>query len=365
MLQELGDGAGFLKAGLYGNAGSGKTHTATLFAIGLRKHLKMDGRIGFFDTETGIEYVAPMIREATGAKPVGYKSRALSDAINFIHECVKANVAIGVIDSVTHIWEEVQKSYLKQLNEARRGRGRSPQMEIQWQDRGPLNAIWQQFTDAFLNAPMHIILCGRAANIWERSVNEETGKVELNRTGTKMKTQSELAYEPSLLAEMEREQEIKEGKQVIYRTMTVLKDRWRDLDGKQFVNPTFESILPHIAHLTPGVVNAVDTTRETNLGVSDDGDTAWHREKKDRTILQEQIANELVKEWPGTGEAQKKMKIEALERNFGINSWTAIESMKSEQLRIGLNKLRAEITSKQPGVPSAPKAEEKKEVKAK
>lgn len=342
-LTELGGGVGYFKGGLYGNAKSGKTHTATEFAVGIRKALCLQGPIGFFDTETGLEYVAPMIVEGTGKKPVGGKSRALADAIDFIRECVKANVSVGIIDSATHIWEEVQKSFLKQINAVREAKKLSAKTSIEWQDRGPLNDIWQKLTDEYVNSPLHLIICGRAGNIWEMSTNED-GKKELNKIGTKMKTQSELAYEPSFLAELSREQEYVDGKQVIFRTMTVLGDRFRLLDGKQFRNPTFAAIEPHISMLTAGAKNTVDTTRETSVPVAGHtGDMEYSGEKRQRSIFCEEIQGFLTSVWPGQGADEKKAKVEILHRLFQTRSWEAIQIMDATRLKLGFDRMPEEI----------------------
>lgn len=345
-LQEFGTGVGFFKGGLYGNAGSGKTFTSTVFAVGIRKFLKLKGRVGFFDTETGGEFVDKLVHQETGDHIIGVKSRTLSDAIEFINECAKLKVAVAIVDSTTHIWEEVQKSYLVQLNEKRKAAGKiGVKTSIEWQDRGPLNDIWQKFTDAYLNSNLHIIICGRAANIWEMSVNEE-GKKELNKVGTKMKTQSELAYEPSFLAEMERENVYDDkGTQVIVRTMTVLKDRFQILDGKTFQNPTFEAIKPHIEQLTPGARNTVDTTKQTDMKVTVEGDTEWSKEKKDRTIFSEEVAALLTQHHPGQSADDKRAKADLLKEFFGTGSWTAIESMESKKLKDGLDKMAAKLST--------------------
>lgn len=343
-LQELGGGVGYFKGGLYGFAGSGKTHTATLFAIGIKKQLALPGRIAMFDTETGVEYVDPMILAATGQHPIGAKSRSLADAIDFLSECVKQKVAVAIVDSVTHIWDEVQKSYLRQINESRVRRNLKEKSNIEWQDRGPLNDLWGKFTDSYLNSPLHIILCGRAANLWEMQTNEE-GKKELNKIGTKMKTQSDMAYEPALLGEMERTQEYKDGKQVITRVLTVLKDRYRDLDGKQFDNPTFESIKPHVDHLTAGASNAVDTTRQTAFPVTDEGDVEWNAEKKKRAIYSEELQGALMASYPGQSSDDKKAKATLIYNLFGTYSWTAVESMDSAKLKTGLDALPAAIAA--------------------
>ena len=354
-LVEFGSGVGHFKGGIYGNAGSGKTHTAILFAIGIRKHLGLPGPVGFLDTETGVEYVNPIVKEATGLNAVGLKTRALSDAISIIKEWEKRGISVGVIDSVTHIWEEVQASYLAQMNSALTRKGRNPKTTIEWQDRGPLNEIWQRFSDAFTNSPVHLIICGRAQNIWERKENEDTGKTELNVKGTKMRTQSELAYEPSFLAEMARDQRIENGKPVIFRTMTVMKDRFRLLDGKQFENPTFEAIKPHIDCIRAGASNTVDTSRRTEMGVTEDGDAEWTTEKKTRVILCEEIQAEFVRHLPGQTAADKKAKVGLLEKCFGTTSWTAVESMSSDRLRRGMEDLVKAFEPMTPAVLTAEK----------
>lgn len=344
-LQELGGGVGYFKGGLYGFAGSGKTHTASLFAIGIRKQLGLTGPIAMFDTETGVEYVAPMIQNATGQKPVGVKSRALSDAIEFLALCEKQGVSVAIVDSVTHIWDEVQKSYLDQINSSRRHRNPPlpDKTSIEWQDRGRLNEIWQKFTDAYLNSKLHIILCGRAANLWEMEVNKENGKKELNKVGTKMKTQSDMAYEPSFLAEMEREQLYEGESQKIVRTITVLKDRFRLLDGKQCQNPTFEFIKPHVDMLTPGVQNAVDVTRSTPLDVSEEGNVEWNSERRSRSIFCEEIQGLLTSVWPGQGAEEKRAKGEIVFRIFQTRSWEKVQLMDAATLKAGFDRMHEEI----------------------
>lgn len=342
-LTELGGGVGYFKGGLYGFAGSGKTHTATSFALGIKKTLALPGRIAMFDTETGVEYVNPMVLKETGANIIGAKSRALSDAISFLAECEVQKVAVAIVDSVTHIWDEVQKSYLKQINAARESRNLSPKTSIEWQDRGPLNDIWQKFTDAYLNSKLHIILCGRAANLWEMETNKD-GKKELNKVGTKMKTQSDMAYEPSFLAEMEREQLYDDkGNQRVVRTITVLKDRFRILDGKQCQNPTFDFIKPHVDMLTPGIQNAVDTSRETNIGITDEGNAEWNSERRQREIFCEEIQGLLTSTWPGQSAEEKKFKVDILFDLLGSRAWPAISVMDSQKLKKALEAMPEKI----------------------
>ncbi len=343
-LVELGGGVGYFKGGLYGFAGSGKTHTGIEFLAGIREYLNLSSRIGMFDTETGSEYVDPIVFNKTGQHIIGAKSRSLSDAIDFLLECEKKGIMLALVDSTTHIWEEVQKSYLKQINAVRKHKGFPEKLSIEWQDRGPLNDIWQKFTDAYINSKLHIIICGRAANLWEMEVNKESGKKELNKVGTKMKTQSDMAYEPSFLAEMEREQLFDDkGVQRVVRTITVLKDRFRLLDGKQCQNPTFDFIKPHVEMLTPGTQNAVDTSRETNLGVTDDGNGEWNHERRQREIYCEEIQGLLTSTWPGQSAEEKKFKVDILFELLGSRAWPAIQTMDSAKLKKALESMPEKI----------------------
>jgi hypothetical protein len=341
-LKEFGAGTAFFKGGLYGEAGSGKTFTATKFAVFIKRFFGLKGDIYFFDTETGVEYVNAYVKQETGRNIVGVKSRTLSDAVDFMSEIEKREPGVAIMDSVTHVTEEVERSFLDQLNIELARQGKSKRKKIEWQDRHGLNKIQSTFSDAFLNSRTHLIACGRQGNIWKREENEETGKVELNVTGTKMKAAS-LSYEPSLLAEMAREQTFIDGVQRIVRTMTVMKCRFNErsgLDGKQFINPTGESILPHLQLLTPGADNTVDVSRQTKMDVNEDGDTGWAQERLNRTIACERIQAMFVKMIPGRGAAEQKAKAIALEQVYGTTSWTYIETkIQSNKLVEGLKAL--------------------------
>lgn len=344
MLQEIGNGQGYLKAGFLGFAGTGKTHTATLLACGLREHLKLNGKIAFFDTEGGAEYVAPMVRKLTGSNPVGVKSRSLDDLMKFGKECVEAGDGVSVViaDSMSHIWDDVRKSYMATINSSRQVRGLGPRTKLEFQDWGPIKDKFAQWTEFFLNSPLHIIVCGRAGFTYDYNDNEETGKKELVKTGVKMRTEAEFGFEPSLLCEMDKEQERDGGKlsSAITITATVIKDRFNQINGRQFRNPTFESFLPHVQCLTPGVTNVVDTKVKTIVDVDDSGDAQFARERKARAILSEEINGELTARWPGQSKEEKQAKSEALNRIFNTRSWTAIENMDSGKLRAGLASLR-------------------------
>lgn len=339
--KNLGGGAGYVKAGALGFAGSGKTYTLTKLAIGIRKQFGLKGPIAMDDTEAAAQYVAPMVRAETGLDLGGIQSRALKDAIEFLKGCQERGVSVAIIDSVTHLWRELCDSYLKQVNEQLSKKGRNPRTRLEFQDWGPIKAKWEEFSNLYLNIPMHVLIAGRAGYEYDFSEREDgTGK-DLIKTGIKMKTEAEFGFEPSLLFQMERVPS--QGKKCFLHRCTILKDRFGDLDGKECDDPTFEFFKPFVDRLTPGAHAAVKTTEQTDMGVNENGDAEYARERKLRTIFCEEIQAILLASFPSTSTADKLAKSALIQSVFGTGSWTAVESMDSAKLRAGKDALPAAI----------------------
>jgi hypothetical protein len=348
LLQTLGSGQGFLKAGFLGFPKSGKTWTAMLLATGTRNHFALDGPIAMFDTEGGSEYVAAEVRKRTGKDLIGVRSRALDDLVAMARECETAGVSVLVADSMTHVWRETCDSYLKQINARNERTGRSPQLRLEFQDWNPIKAKWNTWTDLYLNSKLHIVICGRAGYDWDFEENESTGKKELVKTGVKMKTEGEFGFEPSLLVEMERVQ-ARDGtgagarltKEWTHRA-TILGDRFDAIDGASCEDPTFDFFRPHVERLTPGAHAPVNTDTTSDYGITDDGANQFNRERKACVILCEKIQAAMVERWPGQSTSEKKAKVAALKEAFGTASWTEVETrLKSDELKAGLARIEA------------------------
>jgi len=93
---------GYLKAGLLGFAGCGKSWTAAMLAVALKRRLKIDMPIAMFDTEGGSVYIRPVIKKMTGADLLAKRARSFQDMMKWGESCVKAGITIGICDSVTH-----------------------------------------------------------------------------------------------------------------------------------------------------------------------------------------------------------------------------------------------------------------------
>src|SRR5690606_31045543 len=166
-----------------------------------------------------------------------------------------SNADALIIDSITHFWTIFCDEYATRKN---RKRG------LEFSDWRAVKQDWREnFTDLYLNSPLHILMCGRQGYEYDMQVND-AGKKELVKTSVKMKAEGETGFEPSLLVQMEQEQSIKDGHVMgVERIAYVLKDRSTHLDGKSLRDPSFEDFLPHIAALDIGGAGVtIDTQRD-------------------------------------------------------------------------------------------------------
>lgn len=310
----------FAKIGMMGFAGSGKTYTASQFAVGLHKLQKSTKPVFFLDTETGSDWVMPIFK-SSGVPLSVAKTRAFVDLLTAVEEATKEG-SVLIVDSVTHFWTELTESYAKKKN---RTRG------LEFQDWAYLKKEWGKFTTAFINAPLHIIICGRAGYEYDYFEND-SGKKELEKTGVKMKAEGEFGFEPSLLILMERYQ-TKDMK--VVRTATILKDRSTRLDGMTFDNPTFETIRPHVEFLNIGGQHmGVDTSRNSESAI----DAPERSRRKEQTeIALGELQGLMTKHHPGQTADEKKKKIDLLERCFGRRSWEAVSAMPLEEIQKGFD----------------------------
>lgn len=347
LLGELGKGQGYLRAGFLGFQSSGKTYTATRLAIGLYKYFKLDGRIAMFDTEGGSEYIAKIIKKETGQSLLGVKSQSFQDLLDMGKECLASGVNILIVDSVTHIWREICDSYLSHVNAEREKKRLPPRTRMEFQDWGPIKKKWAEWTMFYLNAPMHMIICGRAGFEYEQEVNEETGKKELIKAGTKMKTETEFGFEPSLLVEMERVSvpDGQGGHKMVHRA-TVNKDRFDVMDGQTCDDPTFEFFLPHVRLLHPDSHTEIRTA-QTPMTVDEQGRTEMDRLKLRKTKAWEEVENGLSMIYPGVVGKDKQMKLSILSACTGSTSETAIQQMSVEtleRLAIAVSRFGQDVT---------------------
>ena len=327
LLRELGREQAFAKIGVYGFAGGGKSWTAALFAIGLAQMIGAD-RVAWFETENGSDYVKPRLFDPAGLKIMVAKSRAFQDLLTFIEEVEDSEIKIAVVDSLTHVWVELMAAYKKKKRVER----------LEFQHFAEVKAEWGRFSEAFIGSRCHLIVCGRAGYEYDFFEEEKDGggtRKVLEKTGIKMKAEGEFSYEPSLVIRMEREKEFDEddNKQRVRRIAHVEKDRFDVIDGKEFVNPSFKDILPHVELLNLGGEHVGPDFQRTSADLITDRDRSVGELNSRRKVALDEIQATLVQAFPSaTAPSDKRAKIEVIEEAFKVKGWAAVERKPLEEL---------------------------------
>lgn len=337
MLKPASNRMAYSKVGIYGTAGSGKTRTASEIAIGLHRAIKSKKPVVAFDTEPAFSFVLPLFQEAGIELLVADESRALVDLMKFMDEAEKV-ADIAIIDSITHVWRDAQESYLARLNQTRKSYGKKPKPALEFQDWRPIKAAWADFTDRFLSSKMHVIVCGRAGQVYEyQDKDDGSGKKELISTGTRMATEKELGYEPSLLIEMIINRD--NGRSI--NTAVIQKDRADKINGHEIAMPTYTKLKAHFEALNIGGQHFESMERRDSAEMFPEADeSGWDAEKQRRTIWAEEIAELMKKHFPSQSVEDKQKRADLLEKNFDTRSWTAVENMPAARLEAAFYKMR-------------------------
>lgn len=226
MLEKAKTGIAKVKLGIYGEAGSGKTYTALKLAFGLGK------KVAVFDTEHSSDFYAGEFDFQV------VHSKKMQDLLTLLTSGELDGFDVLIVDSITHLWEDVQSSYIDSLkksnNPKKRAQGESE--ELQFQDWAKIKRPWKKMMALFLSMDIHVIFTGRLSYIYEMKNGE------LSVIGDKMKAEGEAQYEPSILVKME----LKKGKNVA----TILKDRSNTITGQSFENPDIEMLKPVLQKLS-------------------------------------------------------------------------------------------------------------------
>lgn len=240
-----------LKLGLYGAPGSGKTFTSLLIAEGLSK--QSGKRIAYVDTERGTDFYCQNV-PSRKVHPNAFDfdavyTRSLTEVRSAINGLNTNEYGVVVIDSITHLWEAARAAYTGKTTSAG---------TIPMQAWGRIKKPYKDLMADLLSSPMHVIICGRQGVDYES--DEETN--ELRAVGYKMKAEGETPYEPHILIRMEAIKP-KKSNEVAQIVAYAEKDRTGVLSGRNFINPTFESLCVPILNLLGGKQAKIQTEDES------------------------------------------------------------------------------------------------------
>lgn len=307
----------WLKVGFFGNTGTGKTFTAAKVLSQFIAKFLPDYQLAMFDTEPSAGFIAPMVKKITGKDLLAVSSRSFSDMMEFTDECIK-NKYVGLYDSITHPWRSLCADYLEaKKSRVRSASGNVDNVKLSLKDWGPLKEIWGTFSEKFTFCPAHLCICGREGDVWE-TVTDEEGKEEMQKTGVKMKTESEFGFEPSLLVQMKFE--------FNQHKAFVVKDRFDFITGKTSEDkPDIDFFLPHISAINIGGKYA---EKSEGKKVFNQGSGAnWETIQKRREAILENIKDTITLMFPGRTDAMQQSKIKLIREVFGDNaSWSEIEN---------------------------------------
>lgn len=183
----------FLKYGIYGPYGSGKTFTSLLIAEGLAQ--LMSKRVAYVDTEHGTDFYAQKIEErAIHPEEFDFDrvdTKSLTQALEEVRGIDPGIHGVVVIDSITHLWEAAIEGY---------GGAQTSAGTIPFHAWGTIKKPYKEMIALLLNGSYHVIIAGRQKNIFGE---DETGDTKLQ--GVTMKAEGETPYEPHILIRMIRE----------------------------------------------------------------------------------------------------------------------------------------------------------------
>jgi len=325
LLKKSEKGTAFVKMGIYGFSGSGKTYTASQIAIGLAKKRDIK-QIAFFDTEKGSDFISSVC-EKDGIDLMVHKGRAFVDLIEVMRECEKAGIPL-IIDSITHVWRDLCDSY----------QSKAKKKFMTMMDWNIVKNQWRQFPDFYVNSKIDIIMCGRAGFEYEQQTNEDTGKNEMIKSGTKMRTEGETSFESDILLEMEK---FFDKEQNLINRCWVIKDRTNTINGKHFDKPKFKDFEPFFAHINFGGKHAGINTERTSENAFDNPDWSYQERTKRKEIALENIQEALLLAGlDGRSAEVAKKRTEIMISVFGTSAKTAIENMTNDELEFGLKALR-------------------------
>ncbi len=215
MLQRATTEQAFLKVGIYGGPGSGKTLTALKCACAL-------GKTAVIDTEHGTDFYAADFEFDVE------KTRSIDAVYDTLELAIKEKYDCFIIDQLTHVWESVQDEILarEQKKGSKIWQTYEKSGNMNWTIWKYIKRPWRDLMRELLNAPLHVFILGRASSEYEVLPSGDPKK-----TGERMDAEKSTPHEPHILIKMEYDK-IKRANYAF-----VEKDRSRTIQGEIFKNP--------------------------------------------------------------------------------------------------------------------------------
>jgi hypothetical protein len=227
---------GFVKAGIYGPKGTGKTTLLAMLLIYLSKTYHNSAPVAWLASEKGVDFVEDMF--AIEKVPLLLlRSRSFVDLRNSAEGAIKDGACGLGADSVSHYWQELFNASMKAGGPRLACIGRAKQE-------------WGPFAQDYQDSHIHYLVTGRMGYDWEDAeVEDAQGNIvkEIFKNGTKMKAEGDFGHEPDLEIQMSqiddpdfvryekvRGRQRKTFKSQMLHVATVKKCRVWSLNGQAF-----------------------------------------------------------------------------------------------------------------------------------
>lgn len=220
----------FLKVGIYGPQGSGKTFTTLLMAEGIAKKEKK--RIAYVDTERGTDFYVQKVKSRR-VHPDKFDvdtlySKSLAEIWKDVQSLDPKKHSVVVLDSISHLWDSAIEAYT-----GRKTKHGSIPMHA-W---GNIKRPYKTLLSWLLHSPFHIFILGRQKNVFE---DDDQG--QMKKVGVAMRAEGETPYEPHICLRTEAVRDPSDSTKTRH-CLYVEKDRTGVLSGVLW-DPGFHTLEP-------------------------------------------------------------------------------------------------------------------------
>ena len=354
-----------IKVGWFGPQGAGKTTSAALLALALSREVYGGAPVYVTDTEPGWQFLMHLF-QIEGVELIQRTEPTFQAMCENLREAETIGACVWNVDTLTIIWAELMQSF-KEKN-----RGFIP--IDKW---GDIREMWnKQYVATFLNTAMCCQALGRIGNVTEEIQDEQNPeKTKLVKVGTRFKAGGgeDFGYEPHLLLEVSLERKARtkagsklEGEGRMVHRVDVMKDRtwalngkvirWSDKPGYQKggYRQVWEAIKPHFDAVQRTARHVqIKTGTSSGALIPDSGESTYHRNRRRRDVLVEELDAAMQLLWGGNGQAEKRIRMLVGEAIFGVRSKSALEQLDLWQVERGVKILKAfEQRVKAEGMPT-------------
>lgn len=239
---------GFLKVGIYGGPGSGKTLTALMVAFHIGK------KVAIIDTERGSDFYKKEFPFDV------VHTRFIGEAIRTLEEAVAEGYDVLIIDQMTHFWESAQDEYISKEKDkySKTYQVLEQTGNLPWTAWRGIKKPYKRLVHEALSAPIHVFLLGRLKIEYQRGSDGSPVKV-----GESFDAEKQTHHEPNILVKME----FKKPKQWL---AYIEKDRSRTFQGRVFTNPTGDMFDEVIAKLSATHASLPDESEDSDIELKEE-----------------------------------------------------------------------------------------------